>query len=92
MVVDLGAQGADDGAWVVADENRGPGGGLVDDPAALGVGQDDDGTAGHGLGGEAGTVDGEAGQAREELARGGVTGVDANPQDTQILQGGGVIG
>ena len=79
MVVGLGAQGADDGTGVVVHEDRGTGGGLANDPGAISVGQNGDGTGGDGLGGEAGAVVGEAGKAHEELARGRVTRIDADP-------------
>ena len=91
VVVDLGAQGPDDGARVVVDEGGGAGGELVDDLGTIGVGQDRDGTGGDGLGGETGAVGGEAGQPHEELTRGGVSRVDADPQNTQVVEGGGVI-
>ena len=72
-------------------KDRGTGSGLVDDLGAVGVGQDGDGTGGDGLGGEAGPVDGETGQSHEELARGGVGGVDTDPQDAQVVEGGGIL-
>ena len=91
MVVDLGAQGADDGAGVAVHEGGGAGSRLVDDLGAVGIGQDGNGTGGDGLRGEAGAVDGEAGQSHEELTRGGVSGVDADPQDAQVVEGRGVL-
>ena len=91
MVVDLGAQGADDGAGVAVHEDGGTGSGLVDDLGAVGIGQDGNGTGRDGIGGEAGAVDGETGQSHEELARGGVSGVDADPQDAQVVEGRGVL-
>ena len=90
-MVDLGAQGADDGAGVIVDKDRSAGGDLVGDEGAVGVCEDRDGTGADGFVGEAGAVGGEAGQAHEELARGGVTGVDTDPQDAQVVEGGGVI-
>ena len=66
-------------------------GDLVGDEGAVGVCEDRDGTGADGFVGEAGAVGGEAGQAHEELARGGVTGVDTDPQDAQVVEGGGVI-
>ena len=91
VVVDLGAQGADDGAGVAVHEGGGAGSRLVDDLGAVGIGQDGNGTGGDGLGGEAGPVDGETGQSHEELARGGVGGVDTDPQDAQVVEGGGIL-
>ena len=46
---------------------------------------------GAGVGGEAGAVDGETGQSHEELARDGVSGVDADPQGAQVVEGGGIL-
>ena len=91
VVVDLSAQGADDGAGVAVHEDGGTGSGLVDDLGAVGIGQDGNGTGRDGIGGEAGAVDGETGQSHEELARGGVSGVDADPQDAQVVEGRGVL-
>ena len=91
MVVDLRAQGADDGTGVIVHEDRRTGSGLVDDLGAVGIGQDGNGTGGDGLGGEAGPVDGETGQSHEELARCDVAGVDADPQDAQVVEGGGIL-
>ena len=63
MVVDLGAQGADDGAGVAVHEGGGAGSRLVDDLGAVGIGQDGNGTGRDGIGGEASSA--EAG-AREK--------------------------
>ena len=90
-MVGLGAQRADDGTGVVVHEDRGSGSGLVDDLGAVGIGQDGNGTGGHRLGGEAGAVDGETGQSHEELSRCGVAGVDTDPQDAQVIEGGGIF-
>ena len=91
VVVDLGAQGADDGTGVIVHEDRRTRSGLVDDLGAVGIGQDGNGTGGDGLGGEVGPVDGETGQSHEELARCDVAGVDADPQGAQVVEGGGIL-
>jgi len=40
---------------------------------------------------EGAPVGGEPGQSHEELARGGVGGVDTDPQDAQVVEGGGIL-